>query len=90
VTARRGEVDGTAVAFAWVWAHGGVQKLGAYVSEAGEATTFQRSGLFTFDRPRSATQPWRCSGWRSRQRKETRGSRLAASKATLLDGGGIT
>jgi hypothetical protein len=33
------------VAFARAWAYGGVQKLGAYACDTGEAKMFQRSGL---------------------------------------------
>jgi hypothetical protein len=67
---RRGWRRGGAFALAWVY--GGTQPLGGYAHEPGEAQALQRSGLYTIARPRSATRPWRGSGWRSRRREEVR------------------
>jgi hypothetical protein len=68
--ARRGWWRGGAFTLARV--HGATQPLGGYAHEPGEAQALQRSGLYPIARPRSATRPWRCSGWRSRQREEAR------------------
>jgi hypothetical protein len=71
--------------------------MGAPSRWAGTRTNLRRPkpskdwGLYTFAWPQSVTRPWRCSGWRSRRREEAkRGSRPAASKGALVDGGGVS
>jgi hypothetical protein len=71
--ARCGVVDGAVAEFALARVYGGTQMLGAYAHETGEAKALQRLGLLTFAWSRSATRPWRHSGWRSLRWEGARG-----------------